>query len=84
MARSVAPVSFVVEGIEPQELSLVLDQSFQIASRAGLHCAPLMHEALGTFPQGTVRLSPGYFNTLDEIEQAIRAVREIQSQMAVS
>ncbi|MBI4367985.1 MAG: aminotransferase class V-fold PLP-dependent enzyme [Candidatus Omnitrophica bacterium] len=84
VARSAAPVSFVVEGIEPQELSLVLDQSFQIASRAGLHCAPLMHEALGTFPQGSVRLSPGYFNTLDEIEQAVRAVRQIQSQMAVS
>ncbi len=83
VTKSVAPVSFVIEGIEPQEFSIVLDQSFQIAVRAGLHCAPLMHETLGTAPQGSVRFSPGYFNTLDEINQAIKAVREIQSQMVV-
>ncbi len=77
VTQSVAPVSFVVDGIEPQEFSIVLDQSFQIAVRAGLHCAPLMHEMLGTAPQGSIRFSPGYFNTLDEIDQAIRAVREI-------
>ena len=83
VTQSVAPVSFVVDGIEPQEFSIVLDQSFQIAVRAGLHCAPLMHEMLGTAPQGSIRFSPGYFNTLAEIDQAIKAVREIQSQMAV-
>jgi len=83
VTKSVAPVSFVIDGIEPQEFSIVLDQSFQIAVRAGLHCAPLMHEMLGTAPQGSIRFSPGYFNTLAEIDQAIKAVREIQSQMVV-
>ena len=83
ITKSAAPVSFTIEGIEPQEFSIVLDQSFHIAVRAGLHCAPLMHETLGTAPQGSIRFSPGYFNTLDEIDQAVRAVREIQSQMAV-
>ncbi len=83
VTQSVAPVSFVIEGIEPQEFSIVLDQSFQIAVRAGLHCAPLMHEMLGTAPQGSIRFSPGYFNTSNEIDQSIKAVREIQSQMAV-
>lgn len=82
VTKSVAPVSFIVEGIEPQEFSIVLDQSFHIAVRAGLHCAPLMHETLGTAPQGSIRFSPGYFNTLAEIDQAVRAVRKIQSQMA--
>ena len=78
--KSVAPVSFVADGIEPQDFSTILDQSFEIACRAGLHCAPLMHEFIGTFPQGCIRFSPAYFNTLDEIEQAISAVREIKSQ----
>ena len=75
--QSVAPISFTVEGIEPQEFSLILDESFHIASRAGLHCAPLMHETLGTAPQGSIRFSPGYFNTLNEIEKAAQAVKEI-------
>jgi len=83
VTNSVAPVSFVIDGVEPQEFSIVLDQSFQIAVRAGLHCAPLMHEFLGTAPQGSIRFSPGYFNTLDEIEQAARAVHEIKNQMVV-
>lgn len=80
---SVAPVSFTVEGIEPQEFSLILDESFHIASRAGLHCAPLMHETLGTAPQGSIRFSPGYFNTLAEIERTVQAVKGIQSQLTV-
>ena len=80
VTKSVAPVSFLLEGIEPQELSIVLDQSFEIATRAGLHCAPLMHEFLKTAPQGCVRFSPGYFNTLEEIDQAVNAVKNVQSQ----
>ena len=80
-AKAVAPVSFVVDGIEPQDLSLILDQSFEIAARAGLHCAPLMHEFIGTFPRGSIRFSPGYFNTLEEAERAVAAVREIRSQI---
>ena len=83
VAKSVAPVSFVVDGLDPQELSVILDQSFDIAVRAGLHCAPLVHQALGTFPKGSVRLSPGYFNTAHDMEQAVSAVREIQSQVSV-
>ncbi len=77
VTKSVATVSFSLDGIEPQELSIILDQSFEIATRAGLHCAPLMHEFLGTAPQGCVRFSPGYFNTLHEIDQAVDAVKGI-------
>ncbi len=76
-----APVSFVLDGIEPQEVSLILDESFDIASRAGLHCAPLAHESIGTYPQGTIRLSPSYFNTESDIEKALKAICEIQSQV---
>lgn len=67
-------VSFNLEGWEPQELAAALESSFQIACRAGLHCAPWAHQSLGTFPGGTVRFSVGYFNTEAEIKAAIEAV----------
>ena len=45
--------------------------------RAGAHCAPLMHETLGTKSQGAVRFSFSYFNTEEEIDQAANAIREL-------
>ena len=52
-------------------------RDYGIAARAGAHCAPLMHRALGTEAQGAVRFSFGYFNTADDADAASRAVREI-------
>ena len=52
-----------------------LMERFGIATRAGGHCAPLMHECLGTKEQGAVRFSFSHFNTEEEVEQAIEAVR---------
>jgi cysteine desulfurase/selenocysteine lyase len=75
--RRVAVVSFVVEGWNPADLGAVLDQTYGIACRAGLHCAPDACRALGVFPQGTVRFSPGFFTTEQEIDQAIAAVHEL-------
>ena len=72
-----ALLSFNVEGWDPVEVAAVLDQSFGIACRAGLHCAPWAHQALGTFPTGTVRFSVGYFNTMQDVEQAVRAVKAL-------
>ena len=60
-----------------QDLALALDSSFDIAVRAGLHCAPYAHRALGTFPDGTLRLSPGPFNTAGEIEAFLAALTGI-------
>ena len=48
-----------------------------ILCRPGLHCAPVTHRTLGTFPQGTVRLSPGYFTSDEDIEKTLEAVRRI-------
>lgn len=45
-------------------------------TRVGLHCAPLAHKSLGTFPEGTVRFSIGPFNTEEEIDTAIEAIRK--------
>lgn len=52
-------------------------EDYGICVRGGAHCAPLMHQALGTKKQGTVRFSFSYFNTEEEVEQAVRAVREL-------
>ena len=70
-------VTFTVEGYEPAEVAAVLDQSFGIAVRAGMHCAPYIHRRLGLFPGGTVRASAGPFTTAEEMDEAARAILEI-------
>jgi selenocysteine lyase/cysteine desulfurase len=77
--RSVAVVSFIIEGIDSGELGYVLEQAYGILCRTGLHCAPCAHRTINTFPQGTVRFSLGYFNREEEVEHALRAIREIAS-----
>jgi cysteine desulfurase/selenocysteine lyase len=73
-------LSFTVAELDPAALAFALDQRFDIAVRAGLHCAALAHRALGTFPEGTVRVSPGPFTTSAEIAFFCDAVIEcIQS-----
>ncbi|MDP2798649.1 MAG: aminotransferase class V-fold PLP-dependent enzyme [Deltaproteobacteria bacterium] len=73
-------VSLNIEGKSPSEVCLILDRKYGIMTRGGLHCAPIAHKTIGTFPNGTVRLSLGYFNTMEEVDQVIRAIYEI-SQM---
>ena len=70
-------VSLNIEGYEPGEVGAILDQAFDVKVRAGLHCAPGAHRTLGTFPLGTVRLSPGYFNTKEEIDLTVHALEKI-------
>lgn len=65
------------EPIAPEEVGSILDDSFDTAVRTGLHCAPYTHQGLGTFPQGTVRISPGAFNTLDQINGLVEALHQI-------
>ena len=79
-ARQISLVSFNVAGVMPSEASLAFDEQFGIMSRPGLHCAPSAHMTIGTFPRGTVRFSFGYFNTEDEINQALAAVRHLSRQ----
>lgn len=70
-------VSFTLKGVDPSAIGFVLDRDHDIAVRVGLHCAPGAHRCIGTFPEGTVRVSPGYFSTQDDIEALIAAVDEI-------
>ena len=70
-------VAFTLEGMTPSEISLRLEEQHGILSRPGLQCAPAAHQHLGTFPEGTVRLAPGFGNTEQHIHRAIEAVRDI-------
>ena len=73
-----AAVSFRIRGMENAFIAGVLADEFGICCRHGLQCAPCAHRTLGTLPGGLVRLSPGYFNTEDEIHTAIDAVKTAQ------
>ncbi len=64
-------------GFAPSEVGAILDEQFDIAVRPGLHCAPYAHKHLGTFPQGTVRLSVGILTTADDMCRAAAAIDEI-------
>jgi len=73
----IGTVSFNIEGLSPAEVGGILDESFGIACRTGLHCAPSTHKRLGTFPEGTVRFSLGYFNTEEEVDFAVSSLAQI-------
>lgn len=64
------------KNLDPSELSYLLN-SEGISNRAGLHCAPLAHKSIGTFPNGTVRLSLSYFNSIDEIDFTLKTLNKI-------
>ncbi len=70
-------VSFNIEGKQPKTVAEELEKKYGIIIRAGVHCAPACHKAIGTFPQGTVRVSFGYYNTEKDAETVIKAVKEM-------
>jgi len=69
--------SITLKGVDPTEVSRILDREYRIMTRPGLQCAPAAHKYIGTFPTGTIRFSPGYFNTAEEVDLAVEAVEEI-------
>jgi len=76
-APHTAVISMNIEGYDPEDVGTILDQTFDIKVRAGLHCAPAAHRTLGTYPKGTVRISLGYFNTDEEIDRTLKALAKI-------
>ncbi|WP_074729586.1 aminotransferase class V-fold PLP-dependent enzyme [Paenibacillus naphthalenovorans] len=70
-------VSFTVGNADSSEIAFILDQSFQIAVRAGYHCTPMAHEMAGTMERGAVRASVGCFTTNEEVDQFVYAIKEI-------
>jgi selenocysteine lyase/cysteine desulfurase len=75
--RQTATVSFNIGVMAPSEVGLLLDERYSIMCRVGLHCAPAAHRTMGTFPGGTVRFALGAFNTPEEVEEGVEAVREL-------
>ena len=75
LRSGVVPIN--VEGIDSSEVSFILDDEFDIATRPGVHCAPLAHKAIGTEKIGAVRFSVGPFNTEEDILAAVHALKEI-------
>lgn len=70
-------LSFTIDGHDPATVGYRLDHEFDISVRVGLHCAPEAHRTIGTFPEGTVRVSPGWFNSHADIERLLKAVHAL-------
>ncbi|MCP4155857.1 MAG: aminotransferase class V-fold PLP-dependent enzyme [bacterium] len=71
--------SFNIKGMPPADVAYILENSFDISVRSGLHCAPLIHKAVGSYPGGCVRVSPSYFSIQEEVDSFIAAVKQIAS-----
>lgn len=67
-------VSFRLAQADPAETGFLLDREFGICCRVGLHCAPGAHKTIGSYPTGTIRVSPGYFSTSEDVEQLLMAL----------
>lgn len=75
--KMTAVVSCRVAGQRVSEVGLRFDDAFEVLCRVGLHCAPAAHKTIGTFPEGTIRLAPGIFTSLDDIQAVITAMGRI-------
>ena len=76
---SSAIISFNIDGIDSEKVSEILSSEYGICTRAGLHCAPLIHSFLGTLNRGAVRVSIGCDNDKSELDFTLRAIDEIAS-----
>lgn len=71
-------VSFISNNrFTPSDFAFILENIFDIATRDGLLCAPLAHQAIGSYPEGVLRLSMGLFNTLEEVEYVVETIEKI-------
>ena len=72
-----AVVSITIDGMDAASIAYELESTYHIMTRVGLHCAPRAHQTLGTYPEGTVRFSFGYANTLEDVEAALSVLNTI-------
>jgi cysteine desulfurase/selenocysteine lyase len=77
LKEDLAVIAFNIRNVSPIDVATILDQRFGIAVRAGLHCAAVLHQQLGTSPDGCIRVSPGYFNEEEDIARLTDALKEI-------
>lgn len=81
--KRAAVISVNIGNIDSGEVTFMLDDVYGIATRSGIHCSPLAHETLGTLIQGTIRFSFGYFNTKEEVDKSIEALKEIEKELNI-
>ena len=81
--QSLPVVSISIEHLSPLDVSTILDSDYGIETRAGLHCAALIHEHLGTQSHGTLRISAGSTTTDADIEAVVHAISEIAAEVAL-
>ena len=82
--ESISPMpvlSVTTPGRDAALVSALLDETACVQTRVGLHCAPSAHRTLGTFPEGTLRFSPGYFTGEEEIDFCVEAMRNVLKQI---
>jgi len=79
--KQTSTIALNIEGMDPSEVSYILDTQYGIMTRSGIHCTPYAHKTIGTFPIGTLRFSIGYLNTEDDIEYACDAMEKISSKI---
>lgn len=72
-------LSFTLDNLSVSYITQILSDEYNIMSRQGLHCSPLCHKKIGTFPHGTVRFSFSYFNELWQVERAVEALKSIRN-----
>lgn len=70
-------LAFNIQDMDSERAAEILDTKYGISVRSGYHCSPLAHKAIGTYDKGCIRISPGPFNTYEEIEKTAWAIREI-------
>ncbi|MBS5788686.1 MAG: aminotransferase class V-fold PLP-dependent enzyme [Clostridioides difficile] len=75
--KRAAVIAMNIGDMDSGEVTFILDDEYDIATRSGIHCSPLAHTTLGTLGQGAVRFSIGYFNTTYDIDKAIKALKKI-------
>ncbi len=72
-----AVISLDFQSIDNAIVAFELEKNYHIATRVGIHCAPLAHKALNTFPNGTVRISFSYFTSKEEVDYLVNALKDI-------
>jgi selenocysteine lyase/cysteine desulfurase len=77
MADNVGVFSLTVEGADPAEIAAELEDRYGIMTRVGLQCAPSAHRAIGTYPEGTIRASIGYYTTEAEIRHFLHSLGRV-------
>ena len=76
--KRAAVITINIGNMDSGEITFLLDSEYDIATRSGIHCAPLAHKTLGTLEQGAVRFSIGYFNTKEEIEEFLNTLEIVK------